>query len=104
MNKALIYRVMAGLTLAAGVSLLSGCVVAPVGYGYDTYGAAYPAYPATTGYAYGAYGYGAPVVAAPAPVVVQPAIGIGLGLNYSRGYYGGGGWGHHGYGGHYWRH
>ncbi len=94
MKKSLICRLVAGATLAAGVVLLSGCVVAPVGYGYDAYGNAYPAYsgyPATYGYGY-----------APAPVAVQPSIGIGL--NYSRSYYDRGyegrGYGHHGYRGH----
>jgi hypothetical protein len=91
MKKSLICRALAGATLATGIALLSGCVVAPYGYGYDAYGNAYPAYSSNYGYGY-----------APAPVAVQPSIGIGL--NYSRGYYGGGdegrGYGRHGYWGH----
>jgi hypothetical protein len=80
-------RSMAVAAAAGTVLLLTGCVVAPPGYGgYNEYGQA--------------------VYAQPGPVVVTaPAVSIGIGGyygggGYNRGYYGGRG-GYYGHGG--WR-
>jgi hypothetical protein len=76
------------LLMAAG--LLSGCAVVP----YDaSYAAPYGTYSVQPGY--GAYGYGAPVYAAP-PVYVGPPAYFGFGLNYRSGGHRG-----HGFGGGY---
>ncbi|WCM86994.1 hypothetical protein [Acidovorax sp. NCPPB 3576] len=79
-------RLITLATAAVATSLLTGCVVAPVGPGY--YGGA--------GY-YGGPGYyqTESVYVAPPPVVVAPTIGFfgvyGRG-GYGRGYYGRPGW------------
>ena len=100
-------RLLASLSAIGVLALLSGCVAVPVdpyygGYGYSTA----PAYVGTAGY-YDGYGYGYGYGAFGGPVVLAPpALSIGIGGVFGRGWHGHDGYGHGwrgrpGWGGHY---